>query len=46
VSRSNDHGCVPNCGLCHPTKRYKHQLSRKAKMKISDQRRAGYERVR
>lgn len=45
MSKSKDHGCVPNCGLCHPHKKYKHLLSRKAKMKVSDQRRLGLRRV-
>lgn len=40
MSRSNHHGCNPKCGVCHPQKKWKHQLNRFARMKISDQRRA------
>lgn len=44
MSRSDHHGCKPNCGVCHPEKKWKHQISRIKRLRISDQRRMGLRR--
>lgn len=35
MSRSDHNGCGKACGLCHPQKKWKHQMSKMARMKPS-----------
>lgn len=38
MARSDHHGCKPRCGVCHPTKRWKHAIPRTKRLKPADQR--------
>lgn len=46
MSRSDHHGCRPNCGMCHPEKKWKNQLSRFARLRITDKRKLQDEKRR
>ncbi len=41
MSRSKKTGCKPDCGICHPEKKWKHQMSRLKRLKARDLRKLG-----